>query len=88
MDDDKNQNKYKIDKQIESIEKRIDELLENIDIKELSTVEKMELAIKFQTQLVRFLTLRKASEQGMPEGREGALMTMWMKQLRGENVNG
>jgi hypothetical protein len=90
MDDDKNQNKYleKIDKQIESIEERINELLEDIDIEELSTIEKMELAIKFQTQLVRFFTLRKSSEQVVPEDSEGALMAIWMKQMRGEVEGG
>lgn len=74
----------KIDKQIYDIEQRINSLLEDIDLGKLTPAERMDFAIKLQGQLVKFLALRKSSELDIPENREKELITVWMRQLRGE----
>ena len=74
----------KIDKQISDIESRINSLLENVDEEELTPSERMDFAIKLQAQLAKFLALRKSSELAVPENREKELITVWMRQLRGE----
>ena len=74
----------KIDKQIENIEQRINTLLEDVNEEELTPSERMDFAIKLMSQHAKFLALRKSGELAVPEGREAALMTVWMKQLRGE----
>ncbi len=78
----------KIDKQIEGIEQKINSLLEDIDLGELTIAERMDFSIKLQGQLVKFLQLRKSSELLQPETREKDLITIWMRQLRGESVDG
>jgi hypothetical protein len=90
MEDSKKQDTYleKIDKQIEIIENKINALLEDINIEEITPIDKMELAIKFMAQYTKFLALRKSSELSMPEGQEKALLAVWMRQLRGESVDG
>jgi hypothetical protein len=86
MDENKKQEKIieKIDKHIESIENRINALLEDVKMEMLTPAERLDFAIKLQAQLVRFLALRKSSELAMPEGQEKALLAVWMRQLRGE----
>lgn len=74
----------KIDKQISDIESRINSLLEDIKLETLTPAERMEFSIKLQGQLVKFLALRKSSELAVPENREKELITVWMRQLRGE----
>ena len=78
----------KIEKQIENIENRIHTLMEDIEIEDLTPSERMDFAIKLMGQQVKFLHLRKSCELNRPEGREEALMAVWMKQLRGETTNG
>ena len=75
MNEDKKPEKVmeKIDKHIESIEARINTLLEDIDIEMLTPAERLNFAIKLQGQLTRFLSLRKSSEPSVPEGQEKAL---------------
>lgn len=74
----------KIDKQIDDIEQKINKLLENVDLSELTVAERMDFSIKLQGQLVKFLALKRSSEMAVPENREKELITVWMKQLRGE----
>lgn len=74
----------KIDKQISDIEQKINSLLENVKLDELTVAERMDFYIKLQGQLVKFIALRKSSELAVPENREKELITVWMKQLRGE----
>lgn len=74
----------KIDKQIEDIEQKINDLLENIEIEGITSLDRLELAVKFQSQLARFLTLRKSSELAVPENREKELLAIFMSRLRGE----
>ncbi len=74
----------KIDTQIKAIEDRINTLLENVDFEELTIAERLDFSIKLQAQLVKFLALRRSSELAVPENREKELMTVWMRQLRGE----
>ncbi len=85
-EENKKQDKFieKIDKQIENIENRIESLLKDIKLEMLTPVERVDFAIKLQGQLVKFLQLRRSSELAVPENREKDLITVWMKQLRGE----
>lgn len=74
----------KIDKQISDIESRINELLEDIKLEMLTPAERMDFSIKLQAQLAKFLALRRSSELAQPENSEKELITVWMRQLRGE----
>jgi len=78
----------RIDKQIENIENRINTLMEGVEVEMLTPSERMDFAIKLQGQLARFLALRKSSELAVPEGQEKALLAVFMRQLRGEVVDG
>jgi len=74
----------KIDKQISDIEQKINSLIEDVDLEELTVAERMDFYIKLQGQLAKFLALRKSSEIAQPIGREKELLAIFMSRLRGE----
>jgi hypothetical protein len=74
----------KIDKQISDIEQKINDLIEDVDLDELTVAERMDFYIKLQGQLAKFLALRKSSELAVPENREKELLAIFMSRLRGE----
>jgi hypothetical protein len=55
---------------------------------ELTPAERMDFGIKLMNQKMKLMALRRSSELSMPEGREKALLAVFMSRLRGEVTDG
>ncbi len=76
----------RIDDQISGIESIIAKLMEDVDINELSSAERLNIATKFMAQRSRLLVLRISCEADQPEQRDNILLSALARQLRGEVV--
>jgi hypothetical protein len=76
----------RIDRQITCIEEVVAELLSGISIDEMSTYERLSIAIRFIGQHQRALALRQSCDKEASENRDQAMMSTLMSQMRGEDV--
>lgn len=74
----------RINKQLLDLTEIKGKLIEAIDIGELTTAERVNFYIRIMTLETRIISLKNSVEIDEPEKREGMLLAMWMKQMRGE----
>jgi hypothetical protein len=80
----RNDTARRINKQIESVERLIADLLVGVNMDELTSAERLSFAARFMMQHARALALRQTVEMDAPESREHILIAALMRQMRGE----
>lgn len=76
----------RINDQVGRVENIIVQLLDGLDITELTAYERLNTAIKFMSQHARLMMLRQTCELDEPENASALMIEMFQKQLRGEIV--
>ena len=79
-----NNNNDKIDQQIKRVEEIVNKLLEDIDLSEITSFDKLGLVVKFMAQHSRLLAMKNVSELNEPEKQGLAILTAFQRHLRGE----
>jgi hypothetical protein len=81
----RNDTARRVNKQIESVERIIDDLLIGVNFDELTSAERLSFAARFMMQHARALALRQTVEMDAPEQRESIMIAALMRQMRGED---
>jgi hypothetical protein len=78
----------RINDQVDSVERIIVQLLDTVDIEELTAYERLNTAIKFMSQHARLMMLRQSCELDEPENASALMIEAFQRQLRGEVAAG
>ena len=76
--------RQRVNTQLARIEQLIADLTDEVDLSELSTKERLELAVKLLGQQGRMLLIRQQCEVETPQGGTSVLMAAIMRKMRGE----
>ena len=83
-DEQRRQSLQKLDREIKKIERVIKELLDEVDISELTTEKRLVIGARFIALHQRALALRHTFELDQPENRENIEVSRLMRLMRGE----
>ncbi|MBV9688142.1 MAG: hypothetical protein JO202_00355 [Ktedonobacteraceae bacterium] len=84
MDERMNDTITRVNRQLGRIEQTIEDLMGGVELDEMSSKERLDLAVKLMGQQGRMLHLRQQCEAETPQGGTSVLMTAIMRQMRGE----
>lgn len=71
-------------RQIARIETVLDDLLDGINIEEMTAKERLDVAVKLMSQQGRALMIRQTCESSTPSGRTDIIIAAIARQMRGE----
>lgn len=74
----------RVNHQLARIERVIADLVDDVDVSELKSKERLDLAIKLMGQQGRMLLIRQQCEAETPAGGTNVLMAAIMRKMRGE----
>jgi hypothetical protein len=83
-DEHRTQSLQKLDREIKKIERVIKELLDKVDVSELTTEKRLLIGARFIALHQRAIALRHTFELDQPENQENLGMTRLMRLMRGE----
>ena len=83
-DEQRRQSLQKLDREIKKIERVIKELLDEVDISELTTEKRLVIGARFIALHQRAVALRHTFELDQPENRENIEVSRLMRLMRGE----
>src|SRR5713226_1095683 len=72
--------------QVDRAERMIKQLLDGVDISELTAFERINTSLKFMSQHSRLMMLRQTCELDEPENASALMIEAFQRQLRGEMV--
>ncbi len=81
---DNQQQQQKIHAEITRMDAKAQELIDGVDLDELSAKERLDLAVKFISLKQRFLLIAQQQQAATPAGRTEILLAAVMRQMRGE----
>ena len=76
----------KIDQQILRAEEITNNLLEDLDMSEITAVDRLNIAVKFMALQSRLISMKNAVELDEPEKQGLTILAAFQRHLRGENV--